>query len=68
MKSVALVLMTIMTGILVAGTLWLLLAMALTGWLKWVVGFAGFAIATGLNLGIFWLLWPRTGFADDDDD
>jgi len=36
--------------------------------LKWLVGFAGFAIATGLNLGIFWLLWPKTGFADDDDD
>ncbi|WP_341778565.1 hypothetical protein [Levilactobacillus sp. HBUAS70063] len=65
MKGITAILILVMTGLIIGGTMWGLLAWALTGWIKVLFGLAGLAVATVVNLGLFWFLWPRQ--SDEDD-
>ena len=65
MKGITAILILVMTGLIIGGIMWGLLAWALTGWIKVLFGLAGLAVATVVNLGLFWFLWPRQ--SDEDD-
>ena len=66
MKVVTAILIVLMTGLIIGGTMWGLLAWALVGWVKVLFGLGGLALATVVNFWVFWKLWPRRPFEDDE--
>lgn len=67
MKVFAVILMVILTGGLIGGTIWLMLSLSVAAWLETSIGVVGFVLATGVNLGLYWFLWPRPTIDDEDD-
>lgn len=68
MKVVTGFLIVVLTAGLVGGTIWLMLTLTIAAWLEVLIGVVGFALATVINLLLFWFLWPRTSSFDEDDD
>lgn len=67
LKVVTTVLMVLLTAGLVGGTLWLMLSLQLVVWLEALLGFAGLTLSTLVNLGLFWVLWPRSTSLESED-
>lgn len=67
MKGLTMISIVLTTGLIIGGTMWGLLAWALVGWVKILFGLAGLVVATLVNLGLFWVLWPHRSFEDEDE-
>lgn len=67
-KVLAVLLIILLTAGIVGGTIWLMLTLMIAPWLEVLIGVVGFVLATLVNLGIFWFLWPRPEAVADEDD
>lgn len=60
MKILTSLLMVLLTGGLIGGTLWGMLTWNVAfGW-DIMIGLTGLIVSTLVNLGLYWFLWPRS--------
>lgn len=67
MKILTLLLMVLLTGGLIGGTLWGMLTWNVAfGW-DIMIGLTGLIVSTLVNLGLYWFLWPRSPILLEDE-
>ncbi|MBT9677275.1 hypothetical protein [Levilactobacillus brevis] len=67
MKILTSLLMVLLTGGLIGGTLWGILTWNVAfGW-DIMIGLTGLIVSTLVNLGLYWFLWPRSPMLLEDE-
>ncbi|AJA80960.1 hypothetical protein [Levilactobacillus brevis] len=67
MKILTSLLMVLLTGGLIGGTLWGMLTWNVAfGW-DIMIGLTGLIVSTLVNLGLYWFLWPRSPMLLEDE-
>ncbi|ATU71334.1 hypothetical protein CT113_13850 [Levilactobacillus brevis] len=67
MKILTSLLMVLLTGGLIGGTLWGMLTWNVAfGW-DIMIGLTGLIVSTLFNLGLYWFLWPRSPMLLEDE-
>jgi len=66
-KILTSLLMVLLTGGLIGGTLWGMLTWNVAfGW-DIMIGLTGLIVSTLVNLGLYWFLWPRSPMLLEDE-
>lgn len=67
MKILTSLLVVLLTGGLIGGTLWGMLTWNVAfGW-DIMIGLTGLIVSTLVNLGLYWFLWPRSPMLLEDE-